>query len=84
MNNNLRARSGKLWSFPASMHAIGNDEGSPLFEASSKTIVTVSMSTTISGICSGEMFCKITFKFISIGGVWRLIPISNQILQNNF
>jgi hypothetical protein len=73
MNKHLRARFGKLWSFPASVHASGNDEGSPFFEASSKTIVIVSMYTTISGICSGEMFCKITFKFISIGGIWHQI-----------
>lgn len=55
--NNLRARLGKLCSFPASMQAIGNDEGGPSLEASSKTMVIASMYTTISGVCAGEMFC---------------------------
>lgn len=58
MNNNLRARFGKLCSFPASIHAIGNDEGGPSFEDSSKIIVIASIYTTISGVCAGEMFCK--------------------------
>jgi hypothetical protein len=58
VKNNLRDRFGKLCSFPASIHAIGNDEGGPSFKAFSKTIVIASMYTTISGVCAGEMFCK--------------------------
>ena len=62
MDNNLRGKFGKLWSFPASIHAIGNEQGDPPFEASSKTIVIASKNTTISGVWAGETFCKINFR----------------------
>ena len=58
MDKDLRARFGKQWSFPASIHAIGNERGDPPTEASSKTTVMASKYTTISGICAGETFCK--------------------------
>lgn len=60
-NNNLRAKFGKECSFPASIHAIGNDDGGPLFVASSNIIVMASINMTISGACAGAIFCRKTY-----------------------
>lgn len=55
-NNNLRDKFGKEWSFPASIHANGNDDGGPAFVASSNIIVMASINMTISGACTGAIF----------------------------
>jgi hypothetical protein len=52
----LRAKFGKEWSFPASIHANGNDDGGPLLVASSNIIVMASIYMTISGACAGATF----------------------------
>lgn len=59
-NNNLRDRFGKDWLFPASIHAIGNEEGGPPCVASSKTIDMASTNITISGACAGATFWQTT------------------------